>query len=468
MVKKFVNKKYFKYFLFFFIFILWSFPVYASWWNDDKSTLDFLKKYQDYFRFSGGNFFDVNLQSFSWVVIKIFYWVCNTFESLIPQSLSLFDFVNSSTVNKVYQSVLNNIVVGVMILSLILIGYKMIFDKGNLKIKSIAMNVVISVVLILLIPTVMTSGIEFAKTFYKDSTSIAGVSQGVAWNLVKNNITDLVYINKKDMYDSLGKNGVVKNSLLKDSFLNTDFTEVITPDTVDKLENDNSKIKYLKYRLTADGEGNFQIVDIKSGFMSVISAKLKCGYYRFTKDTFSLLLGLSALGSVYLFSAFIIISSIIELAVKRVLSVVVFASDLETGKRSKLVLSDILRCYFIIGFQGFSLSMFAMFVNFIDGKSINIFIKVIALWVSALVLMKGNKTISRYFGVDAGVNKGRAIVNKLNSIISRKVNFDNDDNEKSVSNVPAEKKKDVQKQEKNFGDLLSEKSSDKNNVRKEG
>ena len=112
--------------------------------------------------------------------------------------------------------------------------------------------------------------------------------------------------------------------------------------------------------------------------------------------------------------------------------------------------------------------MFAMFVNFIDGKSINIFIKVIALWVSALVLMKGNKTISRYFGVDAGVNKGRAIVNKLNSIISRKVNFDNDDNEKSVSNVPAEKKKDVQKQEKNFGDLLSEKSSDKNNVRKEG
>lgn len=65
-----------------------------------------------------------------------------------------------------------------------------------------------------------------------------------------------------------------------------------------------------------------------------------------------------------MFSAFVIITAILELAFKRVLGVLVFATDIETGQRSKVVLSDILQCYLTVGFQGFGLSMFAMFINF--------------------------------------------------------------------------------------------------------
>ena len=87
------------------------------------------------------------------------------------------------------------------------------------------------------------------------------------------------------------------------------------------------------------------------------------------------------------FSAFIIITAILELAFKRVLGVLVFATDLETGQRSKQVLSDILQCYLTVGFQGFGLSMFAMFVNYLnagEGISTNIFIK--QLLISVLCL----------------------------------------------------------------------------------
>ncbi|WP_316391000.1 hypothetical protein, partial [Enterococcus faecium] len=42
---------------------------------------------------------------------------------------------------------------------------------------------------------------------------------------------------------------------------------------------------------------------------------------------------------------------ILELAFKRVLGVLVFATDIETGQRSKVVLSDILQCYLTVGFQ---------------------------------------------------------------------------------------------------------------------
>ena len=88
-------------------------------------------------------------------------------------------------------------------------------------------------------------------------------------------------------------------------------------------------------------------------------------------------IGLTALAIAYVFSAFVIITAILELAFKRV-RCSCFATDIETGQRSKVVLSDILQCYLTVGFQGFGLSMFAMFINFLNsgqGISTNIFIK---------------------------------------------------------------------------------------------
>lgn len=122
----------------------------------------------------------------------------------------MFSFVESSSLGAVYQSVLNTVVVGLMILSLMFVGYKMITGKGTVDLKSVGMNVVMSIALILLMPTMISSGIQFAKTFYKDSTTITKADGGVAWSLIEDGVTDLVYINKNDAYDRLGKDGVQK------------------------------------------------------------------------------------------------------------------------------------------------------------------------------------------------------------------------------------------------------------------
>ncbi|BDP71531.1 hypothetical protein EfmAA94_27040 [Enterococcus faecium] len=49
----------------------------------------------------------------------------------------------------------------------------------------------------------ISSGIQFAKTFYKDSTTITNSDDGVAWSLIKQGVTDLAYINKTDQYSSI-------------------------------------------------------------------------------------------------------------------------------------------------------------------------------------------------------------------------------------------------------------------------
>ncbi len=51
-------------------------------------------------------------------------------QNMIPEVLDLFSFIENTGMNKVYQSVLSTVVIGLMILSLMIIGYKMVIGKG--------------------------------------------------------------------------------------------------------------------------------------------------------------------------------------------------------------------------------------------------------------------------------------------------------------------------------------------------
>ncbi|HIF1448585.1 TPA: pLS20_p028 family conjugation system transmembrane protein, partial [Enterococcus faecium] len=319
----------------------------------------------------------------------------------------------SAGLNKVYQSVLNTVVIGLMVLSLVIIGYKMVTGKGTVDLKSVGMNVVMSIVLILLMPTLIgstekLSGIMFAKTLYNDATSINNQDGGVAWSLIEQGVTDLAYINKTDQYSMIDKTND-RNNLTKENFWKTDLTQVLTDNVIDKMEKENSTADNLRYELVENSDNEFVATKFSDNFLSTFVDGIKSGYYRYQANLWGISFGLIALAVAYVFSAFIIITAILELAFKRVLGVLVFATDLETGQRSKQVLSDILQCYLTVGFQGFGLSMFAMFINYLntgEGISTNIFIKTIAYICAVFVLIKGSGTVMRYFGVDIGLKEG--------------------------------------------------------------
>ena len=138
-----------------------------SWFDDTESQTDFLTNplYQNYLKKYNGNFYSQFGLWIGWSVIKATFAVVDSIQNMIPKVLDLFSFVESTGLNKVYQSVLSTIVVGLMILSLVIIGYKMLTGKGTVDLKSVGMNVVMSIALILLMPTLIHSGIEFSKTF---------------------------------------------------------------------------------------------------------------------------------------------------------------------------------------------------------------------------------------------------------------------------------------------------------------
>ena len=437
-----------------------------NWFDDTKSQTEFLNNslYRPYLKKYNGDFLSQFGFWLGWAVVKGMFTVTDSIQNMIPDVLDLFNFIESTGLNNVYQSVMNTIVVGLMILSLMFVGYKMITGKGTIDLKSVAMNIVMSVALILLMPTMISSGIQFSKIFYNDATTITNSDDGVAWSLIKQGVTDLAYINKTDQYSSIDKTED-RNKLTRKNFQQTDLTQVLTNKVIDKLEKENPAADNLRYELVENSNNEFVATKFSDNFLSTFSDSLKSGYYRYQANLWGISIGLTALAIAYVFSAFVIITAILELAFKRVLGVLVFATDIETGPRSKVVLSDILQCYLTVGFQGFGLSMFAMFINFLNsgqGISTNIFIKTIAYICAVFVLIKGSGTVMRYFGVDIGLKEGYgqlASAFGMGAMLFRKgSNGFNRAKGSGNGNGSDSGEGEDRKPEKNFGETLSKKA----------
>ncbi|EME3527282.1 pLS20_p028 family conjugation system transmembrane protein [Enterococcus faecium] len=437
-----------------------------NWFDDTKSQTEFLNNslYRPYLKKYNGDFLSQFGFWLGWAVVKGMFTVTDSIQNMIPDVLDLFNFIESTGLNNVYQSVMNTIVVGLMILSLMFVGYKMITGKGTIDLKSVAMNIVMSVALILLMPTMISSGIQFSKIFYNDATTITNSDDGVAWSLIKQGVTDLAYINKTDQYSSIDKTED-RNKLTRKNFQQTDLTQVLTNKVIDKLEKENPAADNLRYELGENSNNEFVATKFSDNFLSTFSDSLKSGYYRYQANLWGISIGLTALAIAYVFSAFVIITAILELAFKRVLGVLVFATDIETGQRSKVVLSDILQCYLTVGFQGFGLSMFAMFINFLNsgqGISTNIFIKTIAYICAVFVLIKGSGTVMRYFGVDIGLKEGYgqlASAFGMGAMLFRKgSNGFNRAKGSGNGNGSDSGEGEDRKPEKNFGETLSKKA----------
>ena len=437
-----------------------------NWFDDTKSQTEFLNNslYRPYLKKYNGDFLSQFGIWLGWAVVKGMFTVTDSIQNMIPDVLDLFNFIESTGLNNVYQSVMNTIVVGLMILSLMFVGYKMITGKGTIDLKSVGTNIVMSVALILLMPTMISSGIQFSKIFYNDATTITNSDDGVAWSLIKQGVTDLAYINKTDQYSSIDKTED-RNNLTRKNFQQTDLTQVLTDKVIDKLEKENPAADNLRYELVENSNNEFVATKFSDNFLSTFSDSLKSGYYRYQANLWGISIGLTALAIAYFFSAFVIITAILELAFKRVLGVLVFATDIETGQRSKVVLSDILQCYLTVGFQGFGLSMFAMFINFLNagqGISTNIFIKTIAYICAVFVLIKGSGTVMRYFGVDIGLKEGYgqlASAFGMGAMLFRKgsTGFNRAKGSGNGNGSDSGEGED-RKPEKNFGETLSKKA----------
>lgn len=391
------------------LLLLITHPVYADMWDSlwsnagGQNTIDFLTKYKDYLSY--GNFFTVILNSLAWFLIKGIYWITSTIEGLIPQTLNLLDFLNDSGVQGITKAVLNDLVGVLMILTLVFLGFKTVIAKEPPNFKSVGVNIFISAFLILGLPSLMNIIKDISVNFYNDTQSGGNNDQtkSLSWNLIQNNITDLLYVSSKG-FTILDNPSSKKNSMTPDTFYTSNLSELITPDVVNKATGD--EIKNLAYRLDTDENGNPIADRIQGGAFSFISPSFNEGYFRYQVKFIPVITGLIALAIAYIFAAFVLLSTIIEIGVKQIVANLVFATDLETGQKTKMVVQDILNAFMLIAFTGLNFRIYTAFLTFLGTKNLNIIIYVIALISATFFLIRGSNTVMRYFGVDVGLKDG--------------------------------------------------------------
>ncbi|WP_077356083.1 pLS20_p028 family conjugation system transmembrane protein [Virgibacillus halodenitrificans] len=379
--------------------------------DDTEEIVTFLREHSDWLQY--GSFLTIILHEVGWLLVKLFYVLTSFLEGLVPESLSLLDFLEDAGLDSVATAIINDLVVVLIILTLVFIGFKTVIAKEPPNFKSVGVNIFISAFLILGLPTLMNTMQDISIEFY-DSTQ-KGENNGdvtsLAWGLVQDNTADLFYVAQSG-FDLISNNSSnnVKNSLTPDIFLSTNLTELVTPDVVDDLESPSNEVNSLKYTLSNDGLGNHTAIEIDSSLLSWFSDSFEAGYFRYPAKFYPMLIGLLALSVAYLFTLFVFITTVIEIAIKRVVALFVFATDLESGQRTKMVLKDIMNAFLLIALTGLNLKIYTLFLTYLGTTDVNLVLYIIAIVSATFVLIKGSSTIMRYFGVDVGVKDGLAQV----------------------------------------------------------
>lgn len=386
------------------LFSIYSPSVYASIFGDGggQETVQFLNTYNDYLTY--GNFFNVFLHQIGWGLVKILYRAVSAVESLIPETFTLLDFLESAGVNSLASAVINDLVVALMVLTIVFIGIKMIIGKEPPQFKNILVNIVVSGLLIVGLPSLMSTMQDMSLKFY-EGTQTGSNNNGttsLAWSLVQDSTADLLYLSEVGFATANSNN--VKNNLTPQSLGKTNLTALLTPDLIDEAEGE--EIQHLEYKLEQNAQGEDIAVKIDSGALGFFSKNFDEGYFRYDVSFLPIIIGLVALAVAYIFAIFVLITTIIELAIKRVVGYFVFATDLESGQRTKMVVQDIANAFMLIAFTGLSMMFYTQFLSFLSQQTPNIIIYLIAIVSATFVLIKGSNTIMRYFGVDTGVKEG--------------------------------------------------------------
>jgi|GEM_PF-2450732 len=370
-----------------------------------------------------------------WWMIKLVYILVSGLESLLESVLTFYSFIEQLKEHNFYTNLLSIVIASLTAATLAWIGLKMILNHGNPpRIKSVGINLAISFLMIIGLPTMMAWGQEFVEIVW--STDPSSEETQISLQVVKDNIYDMripfdVEGNAEEKIESLNRfldpeqtqpserNGINDRETL-------DMIEELEYFPIDEVADifpgskDDNILLRSKVTTVLDENGDYtleaQEVDgpgFIAGLIGVVEDLVDTGYYRYHWNGWRIILTLLALGLAFLFVLFSMAKIYIELGFKLFLAPIVFATDLETGQKTKKVFSDLIISFLTLAFEMISFRMFTVFFSFIGEFSDNFFLYIVGLVAGVIVLMEGSKTLLRWFGVDTGLQEGRGMFGTL-------------------------------------------------------
>lgn len=391
------------------------------------------------------NIFTRAFSTVKWWIIQGVYGVANATSELMNKTLGLSSFVDqlngTGEIGKL-MDVAKQIAPMLMALVLTFIAIKIVIDHRAPKLKSVVVQLILSCILITNIGSISTwltkSSVEIAQTLMgMNSKGIDKGTSALPFNVIKTHTNDLEY-----MIDTNFKGTSVSsarsqskppaklhwglNNLTRGEVDNgeVNFTEVLD---IAKIK-DNSALEkkdhpykkgdydktpgthflygWLKYTVdnTPDDNGKgtkWHASDIWNLFDFAIG-----GYQRYTVKFLPVLICLLALAFAYIFAGYAIAKAFIDIVLMNILAVIIFSTDLDSGQKTKRVVSSIFSSILLISIQALELAFYQAACSWANIGISNALVFTIFMLAATVMLIAGNGKVSQFFDVDTGAQKG--------------------------------------------------------------
>lgn len=397
--------------------------VGSFWFGKDdakeffKASLKFLNKNQAVLHYQ-----DILGAAFSWMkwaIIKGLYNLTDTIFGLVSKAFDMKGLLKDAGLSNVNATFISGgLAVSLITLSLVWFGVKkIVMPEAAASTKKVMTNLIVSVALIAGIGTFINTGLDLSQSVF--TAAVNPDKQSLPMTVIKNNTADLTLLIDSDFK---GKNGQLNgtNNLTEDNFKKTDLTTNINADKLKEFRKDNDikdekvqvPINFLKYKLDTDQNGKDVASDFtNSKWYNFMEKAYKPGYARFSTNTAVIMISLIALGVAALFMIYTIPSVIIQLAVARIVSVFVFATDLENGQKTKEVMLDISKSIMVIACTGIEFFVYTTILTFAGNTNLNPWIFAMAIVAGTVMLLVGSNAFLKYFGVDTAIhNNGNGLL----------------------------------------------------------
>lgn len=368
-------------------------------------ALEFLSKYSDWIK-------DATL--FSWILhwiqmgfIRILYKIASFTEGLIDVIYRLTGFLEEPGIDRIYNVV--KVLSGtVFLLTIIFIAFQLIMDK-KVDWRGSIFRSLIFFSLIGMFPAILNKSLEVTETTYNDLKNV-GLEDGstsenlsLSYRVIQTNLADLSYLSTVG-FSTLDDRESLKNDISEENFSLVDLNEILLPEDLSEIRFpvNQSEVDALGYKLKLTHDNQLEPIEIKNGWFSAFDE----GKFRFTAKTMPIMISLLTLSVAFIFSAFIIGASLIDLVFAKILFPILAVSDISTGQRVKGMFVDIGKNLAQIMLTSLSLSVFTMYFAFISQLNDNIMAYLIACVIGVKLTIDGPKAFGKYFGIDVGVRDG--------------------------------------------------------------
>ena len=328
-----------------------------------------------------------------WKIVTLLSLLVNSIEKAVTKIYNINGFFNSPEVTVLIDKY-KTLVWIILAISIGILGFKIMFNRKQNR-GELPSNILFSILIVVLLPTLMTKLDNMTSIAVKD---VASEYTSSANELIKNNIYDLYYLDSNN-FDLNNKNNIDSKEILV----------VDANETIDLGEVNNKGV--LGKKIKFDKNGNKKLEDLETGWF-----KIDEEYYRYGIDFLSIIVTLGAMGITLICIGLKVARLIFELAFNKLLATLFAFADIGDGKKLKEIIKHIFSMFIVIFSTAIMTKLYVIFSSWLGtslgnaGLSANGVAKMIVLVGGSIAVIDGPNIIERILGIDAGLKNGWSAV----------------------------------------------------------